>query len=181
MSAARPYWVYMVVVHQCKCSSSVILYRSIPLSVFHLSQAPEHANNENHQLVWCVCVWERAREREVWESPGPSPKLSDITQPSHRKELNQDEAHQLTAFKWVIASESLHGLVEEFEREIQECLEETASAHFHCLFLPLSPVLSHGSSSFCENAAEYLSRFPSFTPTCLFCYCNNAVFRQQCH
>uniref|UniRef100_A0A673I067 Uncharacterized protein n=1 Tax=Sinocyclocheilus rhinocerous TaxID=307959 RepID=A0A673I067_9TELE len=77
-------------------------------------------------------------EREVWESPGPSPKLSGVTQPSHSKELDQDEAHQLTAFKWVIASESLCGLVEEFEREIQECLEEAASvplslAHFHCL------------------------------------------------
>lgn len=158
----------MVVVHQCKCSSSVILNQSIPLSAFSLWQAPEHANNENHQLVWYVCERERSGKARVSQ-----PKLSDVTQPSHSNELNQDEEHQLTAFKWVIASE--------FERETWECLEETASAHFHCLFLPLSPVLSHGSSNFGENAAGSSLSLSITHPHLSFCYCNNAVFRQQCH
>lgn len=173
----------MVVVHQCKCSSSIILYHSVPLSTFHLWQALEHANNENHQLVWChttVCEREREKERS---GKARVPHLS--CQPSHSKELNQDEAHQLTAFKWVIASESLHSLVEEFEREMQECLEETANVPLSlifivCFFLSVLCFLMVPRASV-RIRQRYCSRFPSFTPTCLFCYCNNAVFRQQCH
>lgn len=79
----------------------------------------------------CVCE----REREIWESPGPSHKLSDVSQPSHGKELNQDTGHQVTAFKWVIASESPSGLVEELEREIQESVEETANIPLSLIFI----------------------------------------------
>ncbi len=74
--------VYMEDVHRCKCSSSVILYRSIPLSVSHLSQAPSIQIMRTISRL-CVCVWEREREREK-ERSGKArvPHLSCQTLPS---------------------------------------------------------------------------------------------------
>lgn len=110
-----------------------------------------------------VCV-----KSEIWESPGPSHKLSDYTQPSHSKELNQDTGHQVTAFKCVIASEPPSGLVEELEREIQESVEETANVPLSlifivCFFLSACSFLMVPQASL-RIPQQYLSVFfPSLT------------------
>lgn len=95
----------MVVVHQCKCSSSVILNRSIPLSVFHLQQAPDHANNGNHQLVLCqtaVCVRDRERERS---GKAQVPHISCQTLPSL---LTAKNSIKIQGTRWQHSNGLLH-------------------------------------------------------------------------
>lgn len=100
----------------------------------------------------CICVY--MCEREVWESPGPSTKLSAISQLflQQRTQSRCSVAGDSIQMAYCIrVSERPCGGVRERDIGMSGGNDKLSfCAYFHCLFLPPGLHGPHGSSSFCE-------------------------------